>query len=114
MLLTDSLAEEQIQSAIRRGEFDDLPGRGQPLRLEDESAVPEELRYATVAITNSTRLILTTNDTFGDIFVYTGAELDLNTLDLTVESPEHPLGGGITNRPGRIIWFKPGTLLFLR
>lgn len=46
MLLIDSLAEEQIQSAIRRGDFEDLPGQGRPLELEDESAVPEELRVA--------------------------------------------------------------------
>jgi len=31
-------------AAIRRGEFDDLPGQGQPLILEDDSAVPDELR----------------------------------------------------------------------
>lgn len=46
MLLIDSLAEEQIQSAIRRGDFDDLPGHGRPLELEDDSAVPGELRMA--------------------------------------------------------------------
>ena len=46
MLLIDSLAEEQIQSAIRRGEFDHLPGAGKPLELDDDSAVPEELRVA--------------------------------------------------------------------
>ena len=46
MLLVDSLAEEQIQAAIRRGEFDDLPGSGQPLALDDDSGVPDELRVA--------------------------------------------------------------------
>ena len=46
MLLIDSLAEEQILSAIRRGDFDDLPGQGQPLKLDDDSGVPEELRVA--------------------------------------------------------------------
>ena len=46
MLLIDSLAEEQIQSAIRRGDFDDLPGQGRPLPPDDSSAVPEELRVA--------------------------------------------------------------------
>ena len=44
MLLIDMLAEEQISAAIRRGEFDDLPGKGKPLVLEDDSAVPEVLR----------------------------------------------------------------------
>ena len=46
MLLVDSLAEEQILSAIRRGEFEDLPGQGQPLNLDDDNGVPEELRVA--------------------------------------------------------------------
>lgn len=46
MLLVDSLAEEQIQAAIRRGEFDDLPGSGQPLALDDDAGVPDELRVA--------------------------------------------------------------------
>ena len=43
-MLIDSLAEEKIQSAIRRGEFDDLPGKGRPLVLADESGIPEALR----------------------------------------------------------------------
>lgn len=46
MLLIDRLAEENIQAAVRRGEFEDLPGAGKPLPLEDDSAVPEELRVA--------------------------------------------------------------------
>ena len=46
MLLVDSLAEEQIQAAIRRGEFDDLPGSGEPLALDDDAGVPDELRVA--------------------------------------------------------------------
>jgi hypothetical protein len=46
MLLIDSLAEEQIRSAIRRGELDDLVGMGRPLALEDDSVVPDELRVA--------------------------------------------------------------------
>ena len=46
MLLVDSLAEEQIQAAIRRGEFDDLPGSGKPLELDDDVGVPDELRVA--------------------------------------------------------------------
>ena len=46
MLLIDRLAEEQISAAIRRGEFDDLPGEGKPLRLEDDGAIPDALRVA--------------------------------------------------------------------
>lgn len=46
MLLIDRLAEENIVAAARRGEFEDLPGAGKPLLLDDDSAVPEELRVA--------------------------------------------------------------------
>jgi hypothetical protein len=38
------LAEQRIQEAIERGVFDDLPGAGRPVDLEDWSRVPEELR----------------------------------------------------------------------
>ena len=44
MSLLDELAEQRIREAAERGEFDDLPGRGEPLELEDDSLVPEELR----------------------------------------------------------------------
>lgn len=44
MLLADRLVEEKINIAIRQGDFDDLPGQGQPLLLEDNSAIPAELR----------------------------------------------------------------------
>lgn len=44
MLLIDMLAEEQISAAIRRGDFDNLPGKGKPLILEDDSAIPDALR----------------------------------------------------------------------
>ena len=46
MLIIDALAEENILAAMRRGEFDDLPGTGKPLQLDDDSAVPESLRAA--------------------------------------------------------------------
>ena len=46
MLLLDRLAEEQINAAIRRGEFDELEGSGEPLVIEDEPLVPESLRVA--------------------------------------------------------------------
>ena len=46
MFLIQKLAEEKIAAAIERGEFDDLPGQGKPLELDDNSNVPEELRAA--------------------------------------------------------------------
>jgi hypothetical protein len=40
------LAERRIEEAVARGEFDALPGAGQPLALDDDPLVPEELRLA--------------------------------------------------------------------
>jgi hypothetical protein len=44
MLLFDQLAERYIQEAQERGDFDNLPGEGKPLMLDDGSLVPEDLR----------------------------------------------------------------------
>ncbi len=46
MNIVDQIAETRIQEAIRRGELRDLPGEGKPLHLDDDSAIPEELRAA--------------------------------------------------------------------
>jgi len=40
------LAERRIEEALARGEFDDLPGAGRPLELDDDPLVPEGLRVA--------------------------------------------------------------------
>lgn len=42
----DALVERRIAEAIARGEFDDLPGAGKPLALDDDPLVPEEVRVA--------------------------------------------------------------------
>ena len=44
MWLLDQWAERHICDAQRKGEFDDLPGQGEPLILDDDSCVPEALR----------------------------------------------------------------------
>lgn len=46
MNLFDRIAETRIQEALERGELRGLAGEGQPLVLDDDSAVPEELRAA--------------------------------------------------------------------
>lgn len=38
------LAEERILRAMREGEFDNLPGRGKPVDLDDYFRTPEHLR----------------------------------------------------------------------
>lgn len=40
----DSIAERKIREALERGEFERVPGSGEPLDLEDLSRVPEDLR----------------------------------------------------------------------
>lgn len=46
MNLLDQIAEARIQEAVDRGELRGLPGEGKPLQLDDDSAIPEELRAA--------------------------------------------------------------------
>jgi hypothetical protein len=38
--------DEMIRDAMRKGEFDNLPGAGKPLPLVDESNIPPELRLS--------------------------------------------------------------------
>lgn len=49
----EALAERKILEAMARGEFDNLPGAGRPLRLEDDSTVPPELRIAYKILKNA-------------------------------------------------------------
>lgn len=42
----DALVERRIAEAMARGEFDDLPGAGKPLALDDDPLVPAEVRVA--------------------------------------------------------------------
>ncbi|WP_436859675.1 DUF1992 domain-containing protein [Citrobacter tructae] len=44
MWLLDQWAERHIMDAQTKGEFDNLPGRGEPLVLDDDSHIPAELR----------------------------------------------------------------------
>jgi hypothetical protein len=53
MICFQKIAERRILEAIREGAFDDLPGAGQPLKLEDDSNVPEDLRIAYKILKNS-------------------------------------------------------------
>ncbi len=46
MRYIDKLAEPRMQEAVGRGEFDNLPGTGKPLALDDDTLVLPELRAA--------------------------------------------------------------------
>jgi hypothetical protein len=47
------IAESKIRTAMARGEFDNLPGHGKPLRLDDCSRVPAELRMGFKMLRNA-------------------------------------------------------------
>ena len=40
------VVEERIREAQKEGAFDNLPGKGKPLQLEDQSLIPEDLRMS--------------------------------------------------------------------
>ncbi|HTP94790.1 MAG TPA: DnaJ family domain-containing protein [Burkholderiales bacterium] len=46
MHVFDLIAEARIGEALRNGEFDNLPGAGRPLELDDDALVPAESRAA--------------------------------------------------------------------
>jgi len=53
VLTLDAIAERRILEAQARGEFEDLPGAGAPLTLDDDTLVPEALRAAYRILRNS-------------------------------------------------------------
>lgn len=53
MFLLETMAENKIREAMARGEFANLPGAGKPLRLEDDSMIPDDLRIAYKILRNA-------------------------------------------------------------
>jgi len=49
----EKIVEERIRRAMEKGEFEDLPGAGEPLTLEDDSHLPEDLRLAYKILKNA-------------------------------------------------------------
>ena len=47
------IIEERILVAQKKGEFENLPGSGKPLKIEDDSHVPQELRLAYKILKNA-------------------------------------------------------------
>jgi hypothetical protein len=52
-MLIDTLAEERILKALAKGAFENLPGAGRPLSLEDDPLVTPELRMACRLLKNA-------------------------------------------------------------
>jgi len=53
-----TIAEERIRKAQEEGMFDNLPGKGKPLQLEDDSRIPEDLRLVYKILKNANCLPL--------------------------------------------------------
>jgi hypothetical protein len=47
------IAENRIREAIEAGHFDNVPGQGQPLNLEDDAHIPPELKMAYKILKNA-------------------------------------------------------------
>ena len=47
------MAERKILEAMAEGQFDNLPGRGRPQKLEDLSHLPPEMRMSYIVLKNS-------------------------------------------------------------
>jgi hypothetical protein len=49
----EKIVEARIKEAMENGEFENLPGKGKPIPLEDDSHVPEDLRLAYKLLKNA-------------------------------------------------------------
>lgn len=49
----EKIIESRIKKAQKQGAFENLPGSGQPLRLEDDRHIPEDLRLAYKVLKNA-------------------------------------------------------------
>jgi hypothetical protein len=49
----EQIIEERILQAQRRGDFDNLPGSGKPIEIEDDRHIPEDLRLAYKILKNA-------------------------------------------------------------
>ncbi|MBW2250670.1 MAG: DUF1992 domain-containing protein [Deltaproteobacteria bacterium] len=49
----DKLVEERIKNAQKKGDFNNLPGSGKPLDLDEDSRVAEDLRLAYKILKNA-------------------------------------------------------------
>jgi hypothetical protein len=53
MLAFEKIAQNRIQEAIERGEFDNLSNKGQPLNLDEYFATPEDFRLGHSVLKNA-------------------------------------------------------------
>ena len=53
MSIFQKIVEKRIKKAKEEGVFDDLPGQGEPLSIEDDSHIPEDLRMVHKILKNA-------------------------------------------------------------
>ena len=53
MFIFHKIAEQRIKEAMENGAFENLEGKGRPLRFEDDSFIPPDLRMAYKILKNS-------------------------------------------------------------
>ena len=53
MLAFRKIVEKRIKEAQKKGIFDDLPGQGEPIEIEDDTNVPEDLRLSYKILKNA-------------------------------------------------------------
>lgn len=53
MFALQKIIEQKIREAQMKGEFDNLPGMGKPVEIEDDRHVPEDLRMAYKILKNA-------------------------------------------------------------
>lgn len=85
------VVEERILEAQRAGAFDNLPGKGKPLKLDDRSWVPEDLRVAYHILKNAHVLppeaeLLKDIHTLEDLLKYVEDEGERKALAKTIQN----------------------------
>jgi len=53
MFVFQKIVEKRIKEAQERGDFDDLPGHGEPINIEDDRNIPEDLRLVHKILKNA-------------------------------------------------------------
>ncbi|MBN9460103.1 MAG: DUF1992 domain-containing protein [Burkholderiales bacterium] len=99
----EELVERRIEEARRQGAFDDLPGSGRPLELDDDRLVPEELRMAYRILKNA-GLVPPEVEALRDIDVLLGAALD--AADGMPAGPRGGRGGCMAEAGGAALAYR--------
>ena len=91
------------ENRLRTGYTDVPPG---------PPCVTNELKFATLIVTNAATLRLTNDFAVGNVFLTSAnATLNLGFNTLKVNAKEHPIGLGVVTNHGAIVWIVDGTII---